>query len=304
MQWLFGLILIVLFIAALFRDRHSWVKWILAYIWCAAVIMSISRVNIDSMHPVFSGPRYFFFPFIIQSWFLLQIALTDSNRWIRWLAWLLIGLGVFNSLPILDRKHDNLSWGTHLHSCQMYEKYSIPVHYDGNASRAWGFLMTGEKCSELLAKDLFYKPDCTRSFPYRVIGKAADGVVAGHVPSMGAVINNEWSGHDYYSVVAGTSTLPTWQVLGSFINSDTEAGELTLHLRRGDQVWFRSEHRSLKQKIIIDGYNGQYTEAIPAASEWVLLEFSNASLPKEFNVRFVDGGGGWGEWSAIALKAD
>jgi hypothetical protein len=43
---------------------------------------------------------------------------------------------------------------------------------------------------------------------------------------------------------------------------------------------------------------------LPAATDWVLLDFSNDLLPEEFAVRFSDRGTGWGEWSAIALKSD
>jgi hypothetical protein len=75
-------------------------------------------------------------------------------------------------------------------------------------------------------------------------------------------------------------------------------------MHRGEQVWFRSEPMSLKQRIIIVDSNGRYMEALPTTSEWVLLEFSNTSLPDEFEVKFVDGGDGREEWSAIGLNPD
>lgn len=303
LQWASGLVLLLLLLVAMFRNRHSWVMWGLAYLWCVAVLMSMSRVSIDIIHPSLPEPRYFFFPFILMGWLLLQIAYADSNRWIRVGAWSTLAFAVLNALPVLDREHDDLNWEAHLNSCRQYDHYTIPVQSDGNAAHAWTLPMPGEICIELLASDPFFRSDVGQTFPYRVVGKTAEGVVAGPVLGLGAVVKNEWHGTDYYSVVAGASTLPGWRVLGSFFNSDNESGELVLHLRRGEQVWFRSEPRSQKQRIIIDGSNGHYMETLPATSEWALLEFSNATLPEEFNVRFVDGGGGWGEWSAVGFQS-
>jgi hypothetical protein len=300
-QWQFGIVLLAFFVATIFRNRHSWVLWALVYLWCVAVLMSISRVNIEIIHQALAGPRYFFYPFIFQSWFLLQIAFADSSRCVRCGAWLFLLFSVLNALPVLDRKHDDLNWKLHLDSCRQFDHYNLPVHYNGNAALSWNLPMTGQKCAELLAHDSFYRQVGIKSLPYKIIGKSTNDIVTGKIPSLDAVVKSEWSGQDYNSSVAGFSTLPGWRVMGSYLHSEAEAGELILHLHRGEQIWFRSESKSQKQRIIIDGSNGKYIDALPATSEWVLLEFSNVSLPDEFNVKFVDGGDGWGEWSSVAL---
>jgi hypothetical protein len=58
------------------------------------------------------------------------------------------------------------------------------------------------------------------------------------------------------------------------------------------------------QKIEIEGYENNFSDNIPNISEskWLLLNFSSPILPKEFIVKFVDGGSGWGEWSAIGVS--
>jgi len=81
----------------------------------------VSRAGIDFIHQVLAGPRYFFYPFIIQSWFLLQIASTESNRLLRGAAWFILFIAVLNASPVLDRKQDDLNWKAHLDSCQRYD---------------------------------------------------------------------------------------------------------------------------------------------------------------------------------------
>ena len=301
LQW--GIVLSAFFVISLCRNRRLWVLWALFYLWGVAVLMSMSRVNVEIIHPALAGPRYFFYPFILQSWFLLQIGFVDSSRWVRGSAWLFLLLSVMNALPVLYRKHESLNWQAHLNSCLQFDHYNLPVHFDGSVDLAWSFLLTRQNCAELLALDPFYSLGGIQSFPYQIIRKSSMGIIR-RVPGIDRVVKNEWTGQDYYSTVTGSSTLPGLKVIGSFhsANADASEGELILHLYRNDQIWFRSQINAHKQKIIIVGSNGQYLDALPASSEWVLLRFSNSSLPDEFDVKFIDGGDGWGEWSAIALR--
>lgn len=300
--WAFGIALLFFLIVGLYRNRHSWVMWALSYLWIVAVLMSISRVNIGIIHPALAGPRYFFYPFVLMSWFLIQMAFAERIRWISNTAWLVLVFSMLNTIPVLGRKHDDLKWQAHLDSCRYFSDYMIPVHFNGDAALAWSMPITGKYCSDLLDSDLFFSQKNRPTFPYRIVGKYKDGIVAGLVPKIGSVIINDWRGSDYYSKNSGQTTLPGWRVFGSFDTSENDSGEISLHLHRGEQVWFRSEPKSVRQRIIVEGGNGQYLENLPATSEWVLLEFSNIKLPNEFTVRFVDGGGGWGEWSAIGIN--
>jgi hypothetical protein len=141
------------------------------------------------------------------------------------------------------------------------------------------------------------------TFPFKIVGTI--GQASSRVVNTKAIIKNEWQGTDYYSISTGKTTLPGFKVIGSFKSSDTEKGELVLHLKKGDQVWYLSEIAPAhKQRIVIDGLADKFTQ-IPEISnqkEWLLLEFSHAKLPNEFDVKFIDGGDGWGEWSAVGLN--
>jgi hypothetical protein len=112
--------------------------------------------------------------------------------------------------------------------------------------------------------------------------------------------NSGWHGTDYFK-----SVLPGFSVIGSFVNSENDTGIISLHLKRGDQILFRSGPRVGGQFLLInEGGEGKFYTQLPLAiDQWNVLVFSNESLPSEFDVSFIDAGTKWGEWSAIALKS-
>lgn len=75
-----------------------------------------------------------------------------------------------------------------------------------------------------------------------------------------------------------------------------------LKLRRGDHVLYRSGPGKSGQSVSIMGHEQEFIAELPIANDWVALEFSNAKLPAEFDVKIKDEGQGWGEWSAIAIR--
>ena len=307
-RWIAGLIIYTFIIVTITKNKSSLVIWGLVYLWVASVLMSVSRVDINIIHPVWGGPRYFFFPFIFQSWLLLQFALTDHSSYTRSGAWFFLMLGIINVYPVLDRKHDLLDWPGHVHTCTQFRQYTIPIHFNGDAILAWdlhwGLNMKGEQCKDLLKNDFVDFSSGGKTYPYRVIDFASNADMT-NFPKLDAILRNEWSGSDYYSIVSGISTLPAgYRIIGSFSKSDAEDGMLILRMRRGMSVLFRSEPKSKKQRIVVEGSENLFFDTLPPTSKWTILDFSNRLLPEEFSVNFIDGGSGWGEWSAIALRKD
>jgi hypothetical protein len=303
-QWPVGIALTALLAFATWRKRYSWLMWAMFYLWFTAVLMSISRVDISIIHQALAGPRYFFFPFVLMTWWLLQIALTDSNRWLRSGAWSFLLLAGINVFPVLYREHDALHWQRNLYSCKFFDNYSLPIHYNGNRSLAWELPISGEQCSKLLARDPFYAADTSLNsptYPYRVVPSGVSSAKSKVIDTT-SVLTNQWLGMDYYSLRSDKTTLPGFQVIGSYGSSNSESGSLRVIMARGDQIWYRSEPRAKQQFIYIESEQSIFTSFLPNTSEWVLLEFSNINLPDKFIVQFLDGGDGWGEWSAVGLK--
>lgn len=302
LQLFFGYLFLIFYLIVILQKKNL-ILISLIYLLFSSIIISISRVDINIIHPIFAGPRYFFFPFIIQSWILLQITLSNYNYYIKIISSILLILSIINAIPILTRSHDELHWENHILSCKYFDNYRIPVHSDGNIAHAWSFSINKKNCPHN-ANSMLSSP---YTFAYRVIDnkynitkKSDKWINLNRFPKEENIINNTLHGKDYYSIANGVSSFNGWKILGSFNQTNIENGELIIHMRRGQQIWFRSEPKAFKQKIIIDGKK-QYLNKTPATFDWVLLEFSNSTLPNEFNVTFIDGGDGWGEWFAIAI---
>ena len=115
--------------------------------------------------------------------------------------------------------------------------------------------------------------------------------------SSGAIqAGNEWIGKDFQK-----TEFDQMKVFGSFIDSDVDVGSITLKIKRGDRLYYRSGPVSNRQTLEILGSSSK-SVVLPNSVEWQLLEFSMADLPEVFEVKFTDAGNGWGEWSAIAIK--
>jgi hypothetical protein len=63
-------------------DRHF---MLLVLVWAAICAMMIVRAPIGKIHPFLSGPRYFFYPFILMSWAGLWIAAV-SGPVVKWFS--------------------------------------------------------------------------------------------------------------------------------------------------------------------------------------------------------------------------
>jgi hypothetical protein len=108
---------------------------------------------------------------------------------------------------------------------------------------------------------------------------------------------NEWLGSEYYK-----TKFDNLVVFGSLIHADADTCKISLHVRLGDRLLYRSGPTSGRQFVEIMG-STLPPLLLPAALEWTELEFSNKTLPDEFDVTFSDRGSDWGEWSAIAVRA-
>ena len=80
------------------RDRLDRHFVLLVLIWAAICALMIVRVPIGKIHPMLSGPRYFFYPFILMTWAGLWIALV-SGPIVRSI------LGIAYLAALVDRRH-------------------------------------------------------------------------------------------------------------------------------------------------------------------------------------------------------
>ena len=118
-----------------------------------------------------------------------------------------------------------------------------------------------------------------------------------NIASVSAISNSDWRD-------LGSSN-PQFFIIGSFTPKGTGTGLAEINLARGDSIAYRSGQKNSGQALLINrGADRIFATELPLAPNWVLLEFSNPLLPNTFTATFIDSGTKWGEWSAIALRAD
>lgn len=154
--WIMGLLLICIISMWLLHDRHNITSWILAYLLIGAIFVMVLRVD-----PIYiglrGGPRYFFFPFILIFWILIQFFHSGFPKWVKAFILVILVIALINAAPVWSRTHDDLNWEEHVINCGCGsdEYYSIPIHFDGNQHTAWSINMSHKTCSHLLKRDFF-----------------------------------------------------------------------------------------------------------------------------------------------------
>lgn len=149
------------------RDRLDRHFALLVLIWAAICTLTIVRAPLGKIHPMLSGPRYFFYPFLLMTWAGLWIAavsgpIVRSILAITYLAALWFAV-TYEYLPGykyagFQRRHDPVDWGEHVARCAARgdtEKYVMPIHHNGDAKALWPRDLSGAQCRVLVADSIF-----------------------------------------------------------------------------------------------------------------------------------------------------
>jgi hypothetical protein len=150
-------VMLVLFLAGAwlaFRKELGPAFVLLGLALGVAIITSISRVGVESIHPIYGGPRYFFFPYILLSWVLVQIASLDRAA-LRLSACMLMAMAVRNTLDGGRRTHQALDWRGEIAQCLSAPSTQLRIHFAGDANVVWRVSMTREECAALLRRSWF-----------------------------------------------------------------------------------------------------------------------------------------------------
>lgn len=267
--WALGAVLLSLFGAFLVRRRRDPWAWILCYLYVAAVACSVLRINPAALQPFRGGPRYFFFPFLLTFWILIQFALASEKRWVRLALGAACVAAALNAVPVWSRRHDDLGWREHVLSARLFPVYAVPIESDGNWFRAWSLELPGGTWDRLLGDDAFVSgEELARSptFAYRVLPVSGDG--------------------PQYGISAPLTA-----------TNDGGRSFVRLRLSQGDRIGFRSGKCSGCITMRVLGFEGVFIPRLPMTTGWVTLEFSNIRLPRSFTVEIENTGQGVGEWA-------
>ena len=293
-----GIAMAIFMFAAFWQQRHDPTSWFLAYLWVGSIALSATRAPLSLLSQDVNGPRYFFFPFVLQSWFFVHLLFSNPLPLLRAVAGALVVLSVANAAPVFTRPQTDLHWRAQARNCPFFAQYLMLVQYDGTAPHAWDFPLTGAQCRMLAQRDPF-KPGADAFRPSPFMPTPFDRA---HLPTSLATVSsitaNGWlrtDGHDFYD----------FTILISRRTSDADEGSITVHIHQGEQILYRSGPSIAHQYVRIEGTPEKvlFSQELPdAGADWWVLQFSSELLPQTFDVTFVDDGSGWGEWSAVALK--
>jgi hypothetical protein len=265
--WPAGFLVIAVIASFWIEGRRSCTAWILVFLYCGALASSVLRVDPAAAHPVRGGPRYFFFPFVLTFWIFIELYQAAKGRGLRAVLGGAIGVAILNAVPVWSRGHDDLRWADHLASARLFPDYDIPIESDGHRSHAWSIQEPGSIWAHLLRHDGILSSEKLAAHPtfaYRVVPDADSG----------------------WDSTAGN---------GAVIVSAEK--ELVLKLSAGKRIRYRSGPVTRPQSMQVVGFESAFLADLPVTADWVTLEFSNSTLPREFTLKIVDHGQGIGEWA-------
>ena len=152
-----GVLMVTFIMWTLWTIRKKINFGLVVLIACLFTTISVSmlRIQIELIFPLGSGPRYFFFPFIMLSWFLLQLAAfvqpVKKNLIISFLV-----LCWSTNWQAFSRRHDFINWQNEVDNCvKSNNQYILPVHYAGEKKEMWSVHLLASDCKLLVANSWF-----------------------------------------------------------------------------------------------------------------------------------------------------
>lgn len=143
----FGVVLavgVLVFVAFKARPSSPWPA-IAGYCIGATILISITRVSVEMIHPVVAGPRYFFYPFIFLG--LLVIEMGTRTRILSACCLVVMAFSMYRFHDVGSRTHDPISWEQQLRACAEADGiHPLPIHFDGNSTTPWHVRLPGSDC--------------------------------------------------------------------------------------------------------------------------------------------------------------
>jgi hypothetical protein len=148
-----GLALFVLLLGYWVKNTKDHYFTILLAILVSSILLTIARMGVYAIDPIYNGPRYLFLPYIALAWSVLYIAKAQAFFKIASATILLLAL--LNTLnPHFAREVDNLFWKENLINCaNSHQPYGLPIHSGGSAKSTLSLSLPPDVCSNLYASN-------------------------------------------------------------------------------------------------------------------------------------------------------
>jgi hypothetical protein len=296
--WIAGAALFTFIASALRSPAKQLLFPFLLFLCLGCILMAALRNPLDILTPNLAGPRYFFFPDILLSWILVNLAAMHRNLFSRIFAIALLLLALVNVIPVLSRKHINLRWRDHVASATHFPEYSIPIQVDGY-SEPWHLPLQQSQARAILAADLLVTPHQLSSahpFPFTVHLIDSDQIPADKSYATPSALTAPPPPPTNFAL----TTPSRFTIVGPFLHTTTN--RLPLHLHRGDCILYCTSTNARHQYIRIQNTLIPFSTDLPPSTKWMILDFSSDQLPSDFTAILSNPGSSPQEWFAIALK--
>jgi hypothetical protein len=300
--WAAGLAVAALLVAAVILSRRKIFLGAIIGLWFVTVAMSGLRNDLAILDPVLAGPRYFFLPFILLSWALLQIgAESHLPKLMRWSACAMLAASLFNLLPVTTRFHSPMQWEDHLRSAAVFGHYDIPIHSDGSPEMMWYINLPQKSLQRALRADPFAKFGQKRSFPYRLVPHSERQQSIALIADSGALSHSEaWAKSTAGFSPSGLADSTSWVVFRPHPQRNKRA--VWLWLQRGQAILLRQQgHIGMS---IENMREEKFLRELPSRADWVILVFDHPDLPERFLLKFDEASQPSLTGPAIALHPD
>lgn len=273
------------------KDR--WLSFSLVYLLAASIAASVIRVDISLafVGPTGGGPRYFFYPYIILAWVLIQGLYAHTTLAARTLFAAPLALAVINAVSSgWEHQIDSFSWRREALSCLHFEGYGMPVHMHGSRRDMFHGEYPRRVCT-YVGQDMPALPHADLSpFSWRLLEHALS------VRYRPRIIANSFEGN------APSQAPENWTLIGSQ-GSAVRTGSITFELGRDAYVYFKSGGGKAPHVYEVRTGADVFRGELPVCQDACTLAFTSDLLPEKFTVTFSDTGVNDDEWFAIGLPS-
>ncbi len=286
---LLGIGLALLICVTLFRLADRWLAFCLLYLLGGAIVLSIMRVSVDIMGPTGGGPRYFFYPYVLLSWILIQGVATPGPRFARTLCGAALLLALINAAASgWHHPTDTFSLRREIQSCTHFDAYAMPIHKAGSRFDVFRGLYPRAVCRYLASRMVPVDENELQPFTWLHLGHA-----------MGSRQTPEIIGARPEGTSAGAP--PERYIMVGTFGAAAETGTITIAARRGDLVLISSGAAAAAPRYEVRTATHTFTGALPICPEACTLAFTSDLLPEAFTVTLTDDSEAPGDWFALGI---
>jgi hypothetical protein len=127
---------------------------LLIALWCGAVSLVASRIDLSLVQQRDAGPRYFFLPFVLLAWLLVSIMVESKGGGIKFCVAVLLLVSLLNMRPVRTRTQRDFRWAEQVAHCDESSPY--PMQISGNGQTAWTVPLSQDQCRALQQAGWFH----------------------------------------------------------------------------------------------------------------------------------------------------